>query len=371
MSISVSNMIHYDCSNSLSLSMSSTSTVESKSNLIVNYLPQTMNSEEIKTIFQSIGPIESCKLIKDKQTQQSLCFGFVNYLNIEDAEKAIKTLNGLRIENKVIKVSFARPSCDSIKGANLYVCGLPKNWSLDDFNQYFGQCGKIITSRILTNTANGQSKGVGFIRFDQRHEADFAINKLHGSLPDSGAQEPITVKFANYPLDIKNKMFNSSSADNFNVKSVSPSTLQINQLPRLTPATPIFNPRYSFYSPNEIICNENLYQTVCNPVQQQGQQQMPIQQQMSYNQPNSPSWSLFIYNLYPEVDDNVLWQLFGPFGAVQNVKIIRDFQTQKCKGFGFVTMSSYENALNAVNSLNGIVLFNRCLQVSFKNNFRN
>ena len=149
MSISVSNMIHYDCANSLSLSMSSTSTVESKTNLIVNYLPQAMNSEEIKTIFQSIGPIESCKLIKDKQTQQSLCFGFVNYLNIEDAEKAIKTLNGLRIENKVIKVSFARPSCDSIKGANLYVCGLPKNWSLDDFNQYFGQCGKIITSRII------------------------------------------------------------------------------------------------------------------------------------------------------------------------------------------------------------------------------
>jgi ELAV like protein 2/3/4 len=82
-------------------------------------------------------------------------------------------------------------------------------------------------------------------------------------------------------------------------------------------------------------------------------------------------WCLFVYNLYPEVEDSIIWQLFGPFGAVQSVKIIRDFNTQKCKGFAFVTMSSYENALNAVTSLNGIVLSNRLLQVSFKTNFIN
>ena len=80
------------------------------------------------------------------------------------------------------------------------------------------------------------------------------------------------LKKSNKSSCLKNKMINSTSVDNFNMKSVSPSTLQINQLLRLTPATPIFNPRYSFYSPNEIICNENSFQTVCNPLQQQGQQ---------------------------------------------------------------------------------------------------
>jgi ELAV like protein 2/3/4 len=82
----------------------------------------------------------------------------------------------------------------------------------------------------------------------------------------------------------------------------------------------------------------------------------------------SVGWCLFVYNLAPETEESILWQLFGPFGAVQNVKIIRDFQTQKCKGFGFVTMTNYDEALMAINSLNGFTLGNRVLQVSFKTN---
>lgn len=41
---------------------------DSKTNLIVNYLPQTMSQEEIRALFQSIGEVESCKLIRDKVT---------------------------------------------------------------------------------------------------------------------------------------------------------------------------------------------------------------------------------------------------------------------------------------------------------------
>lgn len=36
---------------------------------------------------------------------QSLGYGFVNYHRPEDAEKAINTLNGLRLQNKTIKVN--------------------------------------------------------------------------------------------------------------------------------------------------------------------------------------------------------------------------------------------------------------------------
>ncbi len=107
-------------------------------NLIVNYLPQTTTSDELKAIFQSVGRLESCRLIKDKTTQQSLCYGFINYDNEDDAERAIKTFNGLNLQNKIIKVSYARPSSESIKGANLYVCGLPKTWTCEEMNKYFG-----------------------------------------------------------------------------------------------------------------------------------------------------------------------------------------------------------------------------------------
>jgi len=41
---------------------------DSKHNLIVNYLPQTMSQEEFKALFLAMGEIESCRLIKDKST---------------------------------------------------------------------------------------------------------------------------------------------------------------------------------------------------------------------------------------------------------------------------------------------------------------
>lgn len=50
----------------------------------------------------------------------------------------------------------------------------------------------------LNRLPTGLSKGVGFIRFDQRVEAERAIQELNGTIP-KGSSEPITVKFANNP----------------------------------------------------------------------------------------------------------------------------------------------------------------------------
>jgi len=55
-------------------------------------------------------------------------------------------------------VSLARPSSESIKGANVYVCGLPKSMTQLDLETLFGECGEIISSRILTDPATGKEK---------------------------------------------------------------------------------------------------------------------------------------------------------------------------------------------------------------------
>ncbi|XP_019765238.1 ELAV-like protein 3 isoform X1 [Dendroctonus ponderosae] len=344
---------------------------ESKTNLIVNYLPQTMTQEEIRSLFSSIGEVESCKLIRDKVTDkisplklgsgdevpgvitsplltgQSLGYGFVNYHRPEDAEKAINTLNGLRLQNKTIKVSYARPSSEAIKGANLYVSGLPKNMTQQDLEALFSPFGRIITSRILCDNITvrqlvsgagenlpGLSKGVGFIRFDQRMEAERAIQELNGTIP-KGSTEPITVKFANNPSN--------------NNKAIPPLAAYLTPQATRRFAGPIHHPTGRFrYSPlaGDLLANSML----------------------PGNAMNGSGWCIFVYNLAPETEENVLWQLFGPFGAVQSVKVIRDLQTNKCKGFGFVTMTNYDEAVVAIQSLNGYTLGNRVLQVSFKTN---
>ncbi|XP_071039516.1 ELAV-like protein 1 isoform X3 [Parasteatoda tepidariorum] len=339
-----------------------TSTEDSKTNLIVNYLPQTMTQEEIRSLFSSIGEVESCKLIRDKvtvaaarsievtplndaltsHTCQSLGYGFVNYVRPEDAEKAINTLNGLRLQNKTIKVSYARPSSEAIKGANLYVSGLPKSMTQQDLEGLFTPFGRIITSRILCDNITGLSKGVGFVRFDQRIEAERAIKHLHNTIPD-GASEPITVKFANNPSN--------------NAKAITPLAAYLSPQRRFP--GPIHHPanrfRYIPLSPISSRYSPLAGDLLANPL-------------LAGNAMSGSGWCIFVYNLAPDTEENLLWQLFGPFGAVQSVKVIRDLQTNKCKGFGFVTMTNYDEALVAIQSLNGYTLGNRVLQVSFKTN---
>jgi len=332
-----------------------------KTNLIVNYLPQTMTQEEIRSLFSSIGEVESCKLIRDKVTGQSLGYGFVNYHRQEDASKAIQTLNGLRLQNKTIKVSYARPSSEAIKGANLYVSGLPKHMAQPDLERLFSSCGNIITSRILCDNITGGSKGdgsvpglskgVGFIRFDQRIEAERAIQKLNGTIPE-GATEPITVKFANNPSN--------------NAKAIPPLAAYLAPQAARRALGAALHPASRFSPGKAVLAGKGMarYSPLAGDLLA-GNTLLP-----GMAATNGSGWCIFVYNLAPETEENILWQLFGPFGAVQNVKVIRDLQTNKCKGFGFVTMTNYEEALVAIQSLNGYTLGNRVLQVSFKTNNR-
>ncbi|XP_066997018.1 ELAV-like protein 1 isoform X1 [Anabrus simplex] len=354
---------------------------ESKTNLIVNYLPQTMTQEEIRSLFSSIGEVESCKLIRDKVTdtdseqcasllgRQSLGYGFVNYHRPEDAEKAINTLNGLRLQNKTIKVSYARPSSEAIKGANLYVSGLPKNMTQQDLENLFSPYGRIITSRILCDNITVRqfvsgagdsipclSKGVGFIRFDQRIEAERAIQELNGTIP-KGSTEPITVKFANNPSN--------------NNKAIPPLAAYLAPQARRF-GGPIHHPTGRFrYIPLSPLSSTGKTMLAINKGLQRYSPlagDLLANSMLPGNAMNGSGWCIFVYNLAPETEENVLWQLFGPFGAVQSVKVIRDLQTNKCKGFGFVTMTNYDEAVVAIQSLNGYTLGNRVLQVSFKTN---
>ncbi|XP_047451617.1 ELAV-like protein 2 isoform X2 [Mugil cephalus] len=353
-------------SNNCSSPVESGSIEDSKTNLIVNYLPQNMTQEELKSLFGSIGEIESCKLVRDKITGQSLGYGFVNYVDPKDAEKAINTLNGLRLQTKTIKVSYARPSSASIRDANLYVSGLPKTMTQKELEQLFSQYGRIITSRILVDQVTGVSRGVGFIRFDRRVEAEEAIKGLNCQKPP-GATEPITVKFANNPSQKTSQALLSQLYQSPNRRYPGPLAQQAQRF-RLDN---LLNMAYGVKRSRE----GRGQSLVCFSHETSGSRFSPmaidgVTSLAGINIPGhaGTGWCIFVYNLAPDADESILWQMFGPFGAVTNVKVIRDFNTNKCKGFGFVTMTNYDEAAVAIASLNGYRLGDRVLQVSFKTN---
>lgn len=73
---------------------------------------------------------------------------------------------------------------------------------------------------------------------------------------------------------------------------------------------------------------------------------------------------LYVGNLSYKADEEALKEMFGEVGDVLSVKIITDAATGRSKGFGFVEMSSDEDAEKAIASLNGKTVMERALTVN-------
>ena len=73
---------------------------------------------------------------------------------------------------------------------------------------------------------------------------------------------------------------------------------------------------------------------------------------------------LYVGNLSYNTTEESLQAAFSKAGTVVSVEMIKDRDTGRMKGFGFVTMGSDEDAQNAINTLNGKMLDNRELKVN-------
>jgi len=167
---------------------------EDRTNLIINYLPQSMTDNEMYSMFITCGPLASAKIMRDKSSGYSFGYGFVQYKSPEDAAKAITQLNGLPVSNKRIKVSYSRPNTADIKNTNLYIGNVPADISEEDLMNLFTPYGSILTKNVLKDQT-GRNKGIAFVRFSKKCEADLAISKLNRYLIP-GSSQPLDVKVA-------------------------------------------------------------------------------------------------------------------------------------------------------------------------------
>ena len=78
-------------------------------NIYVGNLPFSTKDEDLGDIFKPFGEVSSARIIRDKYTDRSRGFGFVEMSNDEEADKAIAELNGKAIEGRTLKVSEAKP----------------------------------------------------------------------------------------------------------------------------------------------------------------------------------------------------------------------------------------------------------------------
>jgi len=73
---------------------------------------------------------------------------------------------------------------------------------------------------------------------------------------------------------------------------------------------------------------------------------------------------LYVGNLAFATTEDSLKTAFAEFGEVSEVKLIIDRETGRSRGFGFVVMSTGEQAEKATQAMNGTMLDGRALRVN-------
>ncbi len=78
-------------------------------NIYAGNLNYNLSEEELEKVFAEYGEVTSVKIIRDKYTDQSKGFGFVEMAEDEAAQKAINELNGTEVKGRELRVNQARP----------------------------------------------------------------------------------------------------------------------------------------------------------------------------------------------------------------------------------------------------------------------
>jgi len=78
--------------------------------LLIRNLARSTTEDELRTMFEAYGPVQSCALVTDKETGGSKGFGFVEMPRAGDAKTAMKMLNGQDVAGNRIRVKKAEPN---------------------------------------------------------------------------------------------------------------------------------------------------------------------------------------------------------------------------------------------------------------------
>ncbi|KAG6814387.1 Protein phosphatase PP2A regulatory subunit B [Tricholoma furcatifolium] len=172
-------------------------------NLYVKNLDVEVTQEEFENLFAKYGAVTSA-VITVGDDGKSKGFGFVNFENHDDAQKAVDELNDSDFRGKKLFVSRAqkksereeelRKSYEQAKmekmnkyqGVNLYIKNLEDDVDDDKLRAEFEPFGTVTSSKVMRDE-KGASKGFGFVCFSSPDEATKAVaemnNKMIGSKP--------------------------------------------------------------------------------------------------------------------------------------------------------------------------------------------
>ena len=299
--------------------------------LIINNLPDYIGDEQLETMFKTYGTVRAVDVRKDPKTSKSMGFGFVEYSLKEEARKAIENVDGLQLGKKKLRVAFSEPVDESVKNATkLTVKKIPGRYNEEEFKAMFQKFGKIVKARLLVDSVTGRSRRLGFIFFENYGDAQKAVSEMNGFKPENSKD------FLKVKLD---------------QESVKPKTW----------------PQWQKASDQQHMGHPTGAQRPFSASRQHAHQGSSKSIPSVITQGPNPS-CVFLYNVGEYISEQEIYNLFAQFGGLKKIDIVRDMNTQLCKGYAFLNFDSYQAAENAIFTMDGMFYRGRQLQVRFKYN---
>ncbi len=155
-------------------------------NVFIKNLDTAIDNKALHDTFASFGNILSCKVAQD-EFGNSKGYGFVHYETGEGATNAIKSVNGMLLNEKKVFVGYHIPrkdrdsKFDEMKAnfTNIYVKNIEPEVTDEDFRALFEKYGDVTSASIARDSETGKSRGFGFVNYINHENAATAVDELH------------------------------------------------------------------------------------------------------------------------------------------------------------------------------------------------
>lgn len=152
------------------------------SNIFVKNLGSDATNKSLYEMFKPFGEIFSVRLAQDYKGA-SKGYGFIQYFNAEDANKAIEEMNGKEVNGKTLVVDLYKPvrhDRDPQRFTNVFVKNLPSNVRSDEaLDELFSEFGERTSVGIFSHEFNGKVGYYGFVNFAKAEDAAKAVAAMN------------------------------------------------------------------------------------------------------------------------------------------------------------------------------------------------
>lgn len=349
-------------------------------------LPATTTERDLREMFGSLGQIQSAKVVTSRPVG-GLVYGFVEYVDVASAERAIRTMDGWLWFGMPIKVRWAKHSMhpdasaaasaaisvaevdterlvathSNASNSHLFVGDLSPEVDDASLHAFFSRFSSLADVRVMYDAETGKSRGFGFISFRSRTDAEICIATMQGQWLGS---RQIRVNWASQKNQSQPPVAIGTPAY--------PTAYNLQQPPpkRPNPYTTKSSPGLFFPSPTHTASFTSSTETARFPGLPRRHTAVESSPQPKYNYGQILSeapphlTSVYVGNISPLTSRTDLLRIFAPFNHGQPLEA----RIPPGRGYGFVKLASHEQAASAICTLSfqGVFMHSRWLRFGWQ-----